>query len=115
MACRSKYKSKKVIVNGITFDSKKEAKRYQELALLEKAGKIKDLKCQAKYVLIPSQKIDGKVVERPCTYVADFVYTKDNETIVEDVKGYRRSTAYAVFAIKRKLLLKEHGIRIKEI
>lgn len=115
MNCRSKYKSKKVIVNGITFDSKKEANRYLELTLLEKNGKIKDLQCQVKYVLIPSQKIDGKVVERPCTYVADFVYTYGDEVIVEDVKGYRRSTAYAVFAIKRKLLLKEHGIRIKEI
>ena len=111
----SKYKSKKVTVNGITFDSKKEGNRYLELTLLEKAGKIKDLKCQVKYVLIPSQKIDGKVVERPCTYVADFVYTQGDDVIVEDVKGYRKGTAYSVFTIKRKLLLKEHGLRIKEI
>lgn len=115
MSCRSKYKSKKVTVNGVTFDSKKEANRYLELTLLEKAGKITDLQCQVKYVLIPSQKIDGKVVERPCTYIADFVYTQDNETIVEDVKGYKKGTAYSVFTIKRKLLLKEHGLKIKEI
>ena len=58
----SKYFNKKVNINGEQFDSKKEAKRYQELLLLQKAGKITCLMRQVKFVLIPSQKIDGKVV-----------------------------------------------------
>ena len=56
---RNKYGNKKTVVDGITFDSRKEAKRYQELKLLEKAGEIKDLRRQVKYELIPSQKING--------------------------------------------------------
>ena len=59
----------------------------------------------------------GKVVEHECSYVADFVYTQDGETVVEDVKGYRdpSSAAYAKFVIKRKLMLERYGIRVKEV
>ena len=60
---KSKYHSKKVIWNGNTYDSKKEARRHAELLLLERAGKISDLQTQVKFELIPSQRIDGKVVE----------------------------------------------------
>ena len=122
----NKYGSKKVEVNGIVFDSKKEAKRYQELLLLEKAGAIRNLQRQVKYVLIPAQYgvIDGKrkCIERECSYVADFVYqksiligepymTEPLETVVEDTKGFRTKD----YIIKRKLMLKVHGIRITEI
>lgn len=107
----TKYRNKKTVVNGISFDSRKEAKRYQELLLLEKAGVITDLKMQVKYVLIPSQRIDGKVVERQCTYKADFVYKENGETIVEDTKGFRTKE----YIIKRKLMLHVHGIRVREI
>lgn len=114
-----KYKNKKVTVDGIDFDSIKEANRYAELRLLQKAGIIKDLELQKKYILIPTQKIANKVVERECSYIADFVYqdVKTGITIVEDVKGYRdpSSAAYAKFVIKRKLMLKEYGIRIVEV
>lgn len=130
--CMSKYKSKKITKNGYAFDSIKEYRRWNELVLLERAGQIVDLQRQVKYELIPSQRIGGKVVERPCTYVADFVYQKPvhkqymnergslvfadgYETIVEDVKGYKKSTAYSVFAIKRKLMLQKYGIQIKEV
>lgn len=113
-----KYKNRKCVVDGIEFDSRKEANRYVELKLILKAGKIKDLRRQVKYVLIPSQRGDDKkVIERECAYIADFVY-KDCETgkeIVEDVKGYRGGGAYEVFKIKRKLMLYVHGIRIKEV
>lgn len=114
---KTKYRNKKTVVNGISFDSLKEAKRYQELLLLEKAGAITDLQMQVKYVLIPSQRINGKVIERECAYKADFVYKENGETIVEDVKGYRdpASAGYAKFVIKRKLMLYVHGIRIREI
>lgn len=107
----TKYKSKKTEVDGVTFDSKKEAKRYQELRILEKAGEITDLQRQVKYELIPAQRIDGRVAERKVEYVADFVYTQDGQTIVEDTKGFRTKD----YIIKRKLMLWVHGIRIKEI
>ena len=105
-----KYNNTKVFVDGHTFDSKKEARRYYELRLLEKVGEITDLQLQVKYVLIPSQRIDGKIVERECAYKADFVYKKNGETIVEDTKGFKTRD----FVIKRKLMLYIHGIRIKE-
>lgn len=107
---RSKYKAKKVTVNGITFDSQKEANRYRELVLLERAGRIQNLQRQVKFELLPSQKIDGKVAERACHYVADFLYTENGKQIVEDTKGFKTPE----YKIKKKMLLYFHGIRIKE-
>lgn len=107
----SKYHSKKAIVNGIEFDSKKEARRYSDLVLLERAGMISDLQRQVKFELLPSQRIDGKVVERSVTYVADFVYKQLGKTVVEDTKGFKTKD----YIIKRKLMLYIHGIRVKEI
>ena len=117
----SKYHSKKITLNGITYDSKKEAKRHQELLLLERAGAIRSLQTQVKYVLIPAQRepdtvgkrggtIKGKLIERECSYIADFVYIEDGQTVVEDTKGYRTTD----YKIKRKLMLYVHGIRIRE-
>ena len=111
MNYRSKYRSKKVTQNGITYDSKKECKRHEELLLLEKAGAIHDLDRQVKFELIPSQRYYGKVVERPCSYIADFVYMQDGVKVVEDTKGVKTKD----YIIKRKLLLWVHGIRIKEV
>jgi hypothetical protein len=87
----------------------KEANRWCELKMLEKAGLIKDLQRQVKFELIPKQ--DG---ERAVHYVADFVYVEDGKKIVEDVKSAvtKKNKEYV---IKRKLLLWRHGIRIKEI
>ena len=119
----NKYGSKKVEVNGIVFDSKKEAKRYQELLLLEKAGAIQNLQRQVKYVLIPAQREftneiytkghfkQGKLLERECSYIADFVYIENGKIVCEDTKGFRTKD----YIIKRKLMLKVHGIRITEI
>lgn len=108
----TKYNNKKITVNGQVFDSKKEANRYQELLLLEKAGVIKNLSRQVKFVLIPSQRDEnGKVIERECSYKADFTYEEGIKTVVEDVKGYRTKE----YIIKRKLLLWQYGIRIREI
>jgi hypothetical protein len=121
---KSKYGAKKTVVNGIEFDSKKEAKRYTELHLLETAGAISDLRMQVKFVLIPAQREPdsvgpkggikkGKVIEREVDYIADFVY-KDNssgETVVEDTKGFRTTD----YILKRKMMLFFHGIRIVEI
>jgi hypothetical protein len=121
----------KVTVDGIEFDSKKEAQRYCELKLLWRAGQITDLQLQKEFELIPAQYEtfprygktgkrlqDGKrCIEKSCVYKADFAYMKDGQQIVEDVKGFRdpASAAYAKFVIKRKLMLWVHGIKITEI
>lgn len=92
---KSKYSARKTVVDGINFDSAKEARRYSELRLLERAGEIFELQMQVKFTLIPKQ--EG---ERPVFYIADFVYTeKDGTRIVEDVKGFRTKE----YIIKRKL------------
>ena len=108
----NKYHNKKVIYEGIVFDSKKEAKRYGELLLLNRAGVIHNLQRQVEFVLIPSQYCDGKCVERKCSYIADFVYLDENNAlVVEDTKGFRTPD----YIIKRKLMLFVHGIRICEV
>lgn len=116
----NKLNAVKTTLDGIEFASKDEAKRYAELKMLQAAGEISDLQMQVKYVLIPSQKDDkGKVIEKECSYIADFVYFDNwqNKTIVEDVKGYTNpaSATYAKFVIKRKLMLYIHGIRVVEV
>lgn len=109
---RSKYGSQKVTVGGVTFDSQREYRRFCELSLLERAGKITNLQRQVKYVLIPSQKDEkGKVIERECSYIADFVYVENGRLVVEDAKGYKTPE----YRIKKKMALYFHGIRIKEV
>lgn len=105
-----KYHNKKTVLNGERFDSKKEAARWQELCLLQRAGKISHLNRQVTYTLIPAQYIDGKCVERSCNYIADFVYKENGNLIVEDAKGKRTPE----YVIKRKLMLQVYGIRVKE-
>jgi hypothetical protein len=108
----NKYRNRKITVDGEVFDSQKEYKRWRELVLLVKAGQISDLSRQVKIELIPSQRVGGKVAERACHYVADFVYIdKDGQMVVEDTKGFRT----ADYIIKRKLMLWAHGIQIKEV
>lgn len=105
-----KYHSIKTVINGERFDSKKEAARWQELLLLQRAGKISRLNRQVTYELIPSQYIDGKCVERSVKYVADFVYKENGNLVVEDTKGMKTPE----YIIKRKLMLSVYGIRILE-
>ena len=107
----SKYGNRKTLVDGIEFDSRKEAQRWAELKLLERAGQIFNLQRQVSFVLIPKQTRNGKVVERPCVYKADFVYTENGEEVVEDAKGMRTKE----YTIKRKLMLWQYGIQIKEV
>lgn len=107
----AKYHNRKVTIDGITYDSRKEARRHSELLLLERAGAIQNLRCQVKFDLLPSQRIGGKVVERPVSYIADFVYEENGQKIVEDTKGMKTKD----YIIKRKLMLWIHGIRIKEV
>lgn len=98
-------------VKSAGYDSKKESRRAQELKLLERAGKISDLQEQVKFDLIPAQYIDGKCVERACTWKADFVYVENNKTVVEDCKGVKTQQ----YIVRRKLMLWVHGIRITEV
>lgn len=119
----NKYNNRKIVVDGIVFDSAKEARRYSELLVLLKAGEISDLKRQVKYTLIPPQREPdtvgprggvrpGKLIEHEVSYVADFVYKdKDGNEIVEDTKGFRTKD----YVIKRKLALYLLGIRIREV
>ena len=119
---RSSRGNKKVIFDGIKFDSLKEARRYYDLRLLEIAGEIRDLQTQVEFELIPAQfEPDtigprggirkGKCIERACKYIADFTYyTKDGEYVVEDSKGFREED----YRIKRKIALYLLKIRIKE-
>jgi len=96
------------------FASRREAKRYAELFLLQRAGQITDLERQVSFELIPKQvDQDGKLIERAVHYIADFVYKKHmrTTTVVEDAKGHRTRD----YVIKRKLMLFRHGIRIVEV
>lgn len=111
----NKYRNKKVTIDGIEFDSKKEGLRYKELKLLERAGLIKDLKLQTTFELQPSFKKNNKTI-RSITYKADFDYlTKDNRHIIEDVKS-KATEKDKVYRIKRKMLqYKYDNIEFKEI
>ncbi len=94
----AKYHNRKTTVNGVTFDSAAEARRYGELRLLERAGVIEGLKLQPKYELQPKFK-RGKRTIRAITYAADFAYTEDGKTVAEDVKGVKTEA----FKLKAKL------------
>lgn len=128
MTYKSKYYNVKTrALDGTVFDSHKEARRWDELILLQRAGKITDLQRQVRYELIPAQyqtyeryskkgdrlKDGVKLIERKVEYVADFVYTitDTGENVVEDAKGIRTKD----YILKRKLMLAVHGIRIKEV
>ena len=118
----SKYFSRKAVVDGITFDSCKEAERYSQLKLLEKAGKISGLSLQVRFDLLPAQYEEtcgefytkgpkkgqpkrGKCIEKAVTYIADFVYCENGRMIVEDAKGCRTKD----YIIKRKLFRWRYG------
>ena len=103
---KSKYNAKKTVVNGITFDSKKEAKRYMELKAMEKLGSIQNIQLQVPFVLIEKSKYG-----RSIKYVADFVYyNKNGSKVVEDVKGVKTP----VYKLKKRLMAEKYGIFVLE-
>ncbi len=99
----NKYRNKPTEVDGIRFASKREATRYQELRLLERAGVIKGLWLQVRFPL----KVNEQLI---CTYVADFQYFEDGKSIVEDSKGHRTPE----YKLKKKLMRALYQIEIKE-
>lgn len=113
----TKFGNRKTVVDGEKFDSRKEARRFAELKLLERAGEVRNIERQVPFVLIPAQRDEeGRVIERPARYIADFVYNdRAGKLIVEDVKGYKKGAAYEKFVLKRKLMLKVHKIRVREV
>jgi len=110
-----KYHNQKTNLDGIEFDSRKEARRYAELLLMQRAGEIYDLQRQVPFVLIPKQTdpITGKLLEREAKYIADFTYRscKTGRITVEDTKGMKTKD----YILKRKLMLYRHGIKIQEV
>lgn len=112
----NKYHAKKINIQGETFDSMAEARRWRDLQWLQRGGVIRGLQRQVKYLLVPAQYDENcKLLEREISYVADFVYYENGQFVVEDVKGYKKGPTYAVFVMKRKLMLKVYGIRVKEV
>ena len=128
MRYRNKYYNVKTkTTDGLVFDSTKEARRWEQLLLLQRAGKITELQRQVTYELLPAQyetyprfsksgdrlKDGQRLLERKVEYIADFVYTdaETGQNIVEDAKGVRTKD----YVLKRKLMLAVHGIRIKEV
>ena len=125
----AKYGNRKTRTSdGILHDSRKEALRWTQLLLLQRAGEISDLKRQVEFILIPDQREpstevyqkgekkgmpkQGNLLERKVVYVADFVYNdmKTGKRVVEDVKGVKTKE----YVLKRKMMLWLYGIRIKE-
>lgn len=122
-----KYHNRKTVVDGIVFDSRREARRYGELKLLERIGRITELRLQVPFELVPVQRAistsvykrgakagqlkPGTVIESAVKYVADFTYIEDGKLIVEDTKGAKTKD----YIIKRKLMLYIHNIKIREV
>lgn len=100
---QSKYKNQKTQVDMYMFDSTKEAQRYKELKLLERAKKISNLELQPRFLLQESFRKNGKTY-RKIDYIADFQYIEDGKTIIEDVKGLQTEA----FKIKHKLFEKKY-------
>ena len=122
-----KYGNREVTVDGIAFDSIREARRYKQLKLLLLSGEIVGLSMQVPFELVPAQYEEtgevytkgprkgqpkqGKCIEKSVVYVADFVYFENGKRVVEDTKGVRTPE----YIIKRKLMLHKYGIRIREV
>lgn len=118
-----KYKNKRVECDGRVFDSLKEYRRYCQLKMLLQCGAISDLKLQVPFELIPpvyedvvvqlktKTKVERRCVQRAIRYVADFVYMKDGQMVVEDTKGFRTKE----YELKKKMMLALLGTVIREI
>ena len=119
----NKYHAKKVVFDGITFDSKKEGLRYLKLKDMEQSGEITNLERQVRFEIVPGvyqeeeiqlktkTKIIKKCIQRPVTYIADFVYKIGDKTVVEDTKGFRTKE----YELKKKLMLALLNIKITEV
>lgn len=104
----SKYRNIKTVVDGITFDSQKEANRYCELKLLQRAKQISNLKYQVPFTLIDKSKYGREI-----KYIADFSYFEGNTLVVEDVKSSITKTP--LYKLKKRLMAERYGLIIREV
>lgn len=112
---KQKFNNRKVVLEGATFDSRKEARRYRELQLLERTGEISELQTQFAFVLAESVKFKSEPRRKPAVkYVADFVYVKDGCQIVEDVKG-EATRKLPIYRLKKHLMMSVHGVEVVEV
>lgn len=102
-----KYRNTKTVIDGVTFDSKKESARYSDLKLMHRAGAITDLTLQPKFDIV----INGQKV---CSYIADFSYVENGVTVVEDVKS-EMTRKLPTYRLKKKLMKAVHNIEVREI
>ena len=122
----SKYRNKKVVIGGITFDSQKEYEYYEQLCIRQATGEISDLQRQVKFEIIPKgckqetmqlktkTKVVEKFVHHPITYTADFVYRENGQLVVCDCKASKKFKD-PVYRLKSKLMFSILGIEIKEL
>lgn len=96
---KTKYHNKKTKIDDMIFDSKKEALRYKELKILEKSGLISDLKTQVRFLICPKSREN----KRERFYIADFTYTENGKTVIEDVKS-KATLKDKVFSLKWALM-----------
>lgn len=121
----NKYHAKKVVVDGMTFDSEKESKRYLFLKQSQSDGVISDLELQPRYIILPAIKgerikhfkripdrIEEYTIQQPVKYTADFRYVKDGQTVVEDVKG-SKFTMSRDLPLRIKMMKYFHNIDVK--
>ena len=107
----NKYHNKKTVIDGIKFDSKKESQYYLKLKMLEKAGKIRDLRLQVPFVVLETFKV-GDRTYRKTKYICDFTYYDDKDKLhVIDVKGFHTNE----YQLKKKLMAWKYGIEIEEV
>ena len=104
----SKYNAKATEIDGVKFASKKEARRFSELQLLQRAGEIADLELQPRFML----HVNGRLI---CDYIADFSYIEKGRQVVEDVKGYKGGAAWRIFRLKQKLMKAVHDIDVQVV
>lgn len=114
-ASKGKYQNHRIELDGLKFDSKKEAQRYKVLKLMEKDGLIEQLKCQVAFVLAEGVRFANEERKKPALrYFADFVYTQNGSYIVEDVKS-KTTRSLPEYRIKKHLMMSVHGIEITEV
>ena len=109
MRRRSKYNNRVCYWRGEKFDSQRELDRYQELLILQRAGRISGLSRQVRFELTPNIRYEGKLIKK-AEYVADFTYWEQGKFVIEDCKGYQTD----LYKLKKKIILDKYGYLIRE-
>jgi len=105
---KPKYNNRKVEIDGITFDSKKESNRYLQLRMMQQVGQITELAWQVEFQLLDAIGRDG------IKYIADFTYQKAGNLVVEDVKG-DATRKLQTYRNKKKMMFEKLGITVVEV